>query len=135
MSAIEKLGSNPQAEELLVSDTVDLPPEPLKPPNVTTVDSLTVKMRAGESEIYADLRPIGEDRDVPRIVGEVRGSKIPVEDSYTHTEKTVVAYLREQEGHETSWIAVEQGAIIAPMITVDGLKIAIHDGKTTPPVK
>jgi hypothetical protein len=59
-----------------------------------------------------------------------KGVRESLDDRYQYGEE-VVAYQRREEGRSIVWETVEAGVIIIPVITYEGLKLAIMDGRNT----
>jgi hypothetical protein len=105
--------------------------EPLESlPGVPKADLLIVKIKDGEQEYKVQLKPVQREKKSVPVIAATRlekGARESLDDRYQYGEE-VVAYQRMEEGRAIVWEAVEAGVIITPVITYEGLKLAIMEG-------
>jgi hypothetical protein len=114
----------PAAEGELQDEQVVVYPESL--PGIPKVDSLRVRLRDGERQLQAELTPAQNPQSgITHITGRsIRGEQVYFENRYSYGPE-VVAFQRHPEGQEPVWEIVDGGIALYPVITYEGLKIAI----------
>jgi hypothetical protein len=132
--AYQSPGSNEGAE--LEPESIDtevtFSEEPSHPvlPGVPKYDELVVRLRDGDQEYVAILKaePSKEDSHLPHILLETK-DRASSRTAWVLHANEVAAYIKTiQAGENKSkqvWAAVDEGVIIAPVITYEGAKLAM----------
>jgi len=113
-------------EEQIQAEEAPDTPESL--PGVPKVDHLKVRIRDGEKQFQVELTPEKSSQNgVTHIAGRrLKGEHTYLENRYSYGPE-VVALQKPTEGQEPVWEIVDGGVALYPVITYEGLKIAIFN--------
>jgi hypothetical protein len=97
-------------------------------PGIPKVDSLRVRLKDGERQLQAELVPAKNPQSgTTHITGRsIKGEQVYFENRYSYGPE-VVALQWPAEGQEPVWEIVDGGVALYPVITYEGLKIAIFN--------